>query len=99
MHTICTPYAIPVKPGQFHKKNGSQNCPKRLKIFYFCPKSPLFELFELFDLKIYQIMINYKTEKKFKKNSEIFREIVQRLCYSVLSHCSNVYYFLTLFAP
>jgi hypothetical protein len=44
-------------------------------------------------------MINYKTEKKFKKNSEIFREIVQRLCYSVLSHCSNVYYFLTLFAP
>jgi hypothetical protein len=22
----------------------SQNCPKRLKIVYFCPKSPLFEL-------------------------------------------------------
>jgi hypothetical protein len=34
---------------EFHKNLVSQNCPKRLKIVYFCPKSPLFELFEWFD--------------------------------------------------
>jgi hypothetical protein len=33
------------------KKIVSQNGPKWLKIVYFCPKSHLFELFELFDIK------------------------------------------------
>jgi hypothetical protein len=40
---------------EFHKKIQkfrSQNCPKRLKIVYFCQKNPLFELFELFDLNL-----------------------------------------------
>jgi hypothetical protein len=35
---------------EFHKKTQkivSQHCPKWLKIVYFCPKSPLFELFDL----------------------------------------------------
>jgi hypothetical protein len=42
----CTPYTIPAK------KIVSQNCPKMLKIVYFCPKSPPFELFELFDINL-----------------------------------------------
>jgi hypothetical protein len=48
---------------EFHiknKKNVSQNCPKWLKIVYFCPKSPIFELFELLD-------INLSNNDKFQK--------------------------------
>jgi hypothetical protein len=51
-HFCCFIALLPVVPFIATQKIVSQICPKRLKIVYFCPKSTLFELFELFDINL-----------------------------------------------